>query len=59
MSLYYDRDKGDFFVRPEVGESQPSGELPPEQTVLFAPEEGNQEAKITSHQIRGAKGASV
>ena len=44
-SLYYDRDKGDFFVRPEVGESQPSGELTPEQTVLFAPEEGNQEAK--------------
>ena len=44
-SLYYDRDKGDFFVRPEVAESQPSGELTPEQTVLFAPEEGNQEAK--------------
>ena len=44
-SLYYDRDKGDFFVRPEVGESRPSGEISPEQTVLFAPEEGNQETK--------------
>ena len=44
-SLYYDRDKGDFFVRPEVGESQPSGELTPEQTVLFASEEGDQETK--------------
>ena len=44
-SLYYDRDKGDFFVRPEVGESRPSGEISPEQTILFAPEEGNQETK--------------
>ena len=41
-SLYYDRDKGDFFVRPEVGESQPNGEMFPEQTLLFSQDEGKE-----------------
>ena len=39
-SLYYDRDKGDFFVRPEVGESQQTGEMFPEQNASLSQDEG-------------------